>query len=106
MSNFMDAPAFPDRPDHPDFWRLSEILLQIDGRSNEDGREVFDEVSDNIDPASLIYMAEGRAKHGLQEFVAAKRDRVTTTDVVALVTAAWVEAFLVGARFQQRGGKQ
>lgn len=98
--------ALGPRPDHPDFWRLSEILLQLNARATEDGRRMIEEIGETVDFASVDYFARGRTNLAVNSFVADSGGKLTAREVMALLEAAWLEAFLVGVRFQERGGKQ
>lgn len=37
----LNDPRFPDRPQHPDFWRIADALTALDGRA-EGGKERTD----------------------------------------------------------------
>lgn len=111
--DFLNSSQFPNRPNHPDFWRLSEIVLQLDAAVLEDGVTVDSEVEKEIDVASLNYMAEQTALRVLQVLV----DQVPPPlrpavvpgmmqELVPLIDAAWKSGFVVGSRFQTRGGRQ
>src|SRR4051812_38164089 len=83
-------PNHPDRPQHPDFWRLSEIILELDGKFSEEGMENFDDfVNGEVDLDSIMYMAMQRALR--------LRGRN-----LGSISAIYVEAFLVGRRFERR----
>lgn len=91
MDSLQD-PSFPGRPTHPDFWKLSEIILQMDGKFAEDAPTDFEEFIDKeIDPTSIIYMAIQRA------------DRLQGRNVGS-IAALYMEAFIVGRRFERRYG--
>lgn len=100
MSNDpLNDPRFPDRPQHPDFWRISEVVLQNDGQADEGEMPVQDILKDTVDLESLSYFAMQRAGMNCQ--------RLGLPDALKTVIAgAWMDAFFAGARFQQRGGHQ
>ena len=84
----------PMRPDHPDFWRLSEIVLQIDAQADVPGTNIDDLVKQSIDLPSATYMALQRAL----------RIKTATGIELSLVylSAAWLEGLVVGIRSEQR----
>jgi hypothetical protein len=99
MSDPLNDPRFPKRPTHPDFWRISEVVLQHDGGADEGKKPLEEIVKDTVDLESLTYFAMQRAgmscqKMGLPEAL------------VPVLASVWLDAFLAGARFQQRGGHQ
>lgn len=54
-------PRFPDRPQHPDFWRLAAIVKQMDRVSLDEGWHMAIQKYAPVDVASLGYMAQQRA---------------------------------------------
>ena len=95
----LNDPRFPKRPNHPDFWRISEVVLQNDGQATEGDLSREDIVQDTVDLESLTYCAMQRAgmscqKAGLPEALA------------PVLGSVWLDAFLAGAKFQKRGGHQ
>lgn len=93
----------PLRPDHPDFWRLSQILLgtdlAVDGEPTADAkdaawRSLFENV---IDQQSALYMASQRA-------LLAAGDSGMDPVILARFTKVITDAFLAGVVFQQLGG--
>lgn len=87
----------PGRPDGPDFWALSDLMLQLDAWAREDGRSLTEIVGDLVDLRSLHYIAEQRIMRGVNAF------RLRPTDNERrLMAALYLEAFVMGARFQQR----
>lgn len=99
MSDPLNDPRFPKRPTHPDFWRMSEVVLQHDGEATEGNLPLDQIVKDTVDPESLTYFAMQRAgmlcqKSGLPE------------SLVPVLGSLWLDAFMAGAKFQQRGGHQ
>ena len=86
-------PRFPYRPDHPDFWLLSEAVKGNDARADA-GIDLRAILATYADPASVTYMAEAR----IQRFGA--QLSLTSSTRLAL-QAAWLDAFTAGVRFQQ-----
>jgi hypothetical protein len=99
MSDPLNDPRFPDRPTHPDFWRMSEIILQQDGDATEGGQSVEEIVKETVDMQSLSYFAMQRAGKQLQ-------NAGLPEALMPVVAATWMDAFLAGATFQKRGGHQ
>lgn len=94
---------FPLRPDHPDFWRISSILLKLDGRmeaaTTEDEREKVwaDNVARWVDGDTLNYSAMQRAFRPLG--IRTQADLVKHQDRVILLNVMWQEGFQIGAEF-------
>lgn len=103
-----DKSKHPHRPDHPDFWRLSEILLQLDAYGSEPRVRTAQYVSKRqkdpvtslfehtIDPDTLVYVATQRAMLA--------RGRIGDLPMEQSVRAAWIDGFMIGVRYQERGG--
>jgi len=84
-------PLFPDRPDHPDFLRLSKAVIHFDSEA-DGGRDIEEIVGELIDLPSLIYMADQRIlRTGLQGGNAIR----------ARLLALYVDAFSLGYRIAQ-----
>lgn len=83
---------FPNRPDHPDFWLMAEIVQDLDAAA--DDRIALERILGPVDAASLAYMAEQR---GLRAAMFLSRDRMNLA-----MAAAWVDAFKAGMEFQKR----
>lgn len=78
-------PRFPTRPQHPDFWLLSQVV--IDNDDNWTGR--FEErLAQYIDPESLFYLVTQRAQH-------TSGDPATLTKVAG----AMIDAFILGCGY-------
>lgn len=96
----------PLRPEHPDFWRMSELFLAGDGAIDEAaGEDAKEEVwrrrtTDVVDISSVTYMAAMRASRLLGP---------PTPETIMLhsqVSALFIDAFVAGALFERRGGHQ
>lgn len=96
MSDPLNDPRFPNRPTHPDFWRLSEVLTYLDGEAVESGRPLMEIAGELVDLKALTYVARMRAKKA--------RESVLQTDPETQLAATFLNAALVGILFQQRGG--
>jgi hypothetical protein len=96
----LNDPQFPGRPQHPDFWRISQVATQADGQSREGGQSTQEIMSAVVDPQSVRYAAEHRAlRVQAAMFAGAPDPRLT-----AVLTSLWLDGFLSGARFEQEGG--
>lgn len=93
--DFLRGPSF--RPDHPDFWALSDLMLQLDGQAEEGNRDAGQIAGEIIDERSLSYLA-------LQRVMRAEALTGERFTMRAQITAAalYLEAFVMGARFAQR----
>lgn len=114
----------PNRPDHPDYWRISEVVLKLDGRtqnpdvSDEERQKSFQELYNGVaDIESITYVAfhrtafafgvEGAAR--IEEMMAKLTGETSsrlTMEQRMKVIALWMEAFVIGAEFQKAGGHQ
>jgi hypothetical protein len=81
------------RPDHPDFWLLSQAILDLDAQADA-GQKVNDLVGRFIDPESVIYAALQRGLRGEMIW----RGRRVSREMIG---AVWLEAFTVGMMVQQ-----
>lgn len=82
----MTDPNFPDRPDHPDFWLMAEVVQDLDNAA-DDGLSA-DRIVADLDMTSVAYMAEQRALRA---------------QAGGMVPAAlWFDAFVMGVMFQRR----
>lgn len=99
MSDPLNDPRFPKRPTHPDFWRMSEVVLQNDGKSDEGNESLEQIVKDTVDPESLAYFAMQRAGKACQ-------NSGLPEALVPVLGSVWMDAFMAGAHFQKRGGHQ
>lgn len=102
MTGFTDPlrdPRFPDRPQTPDFWRLSEIGLAHDAAATEGGHSIGSIIGDVIDERSLIYYAEHRLGNAFEM----KLDALGPAGK-ALIMSVYIDAFLKGASFEKAGG--
>lgn len=94
---------FPQRPDHKDFWRLSSIILKLDGRMKEATTEdekqaVWDDNVDRwVDSDSLNYMAMQRAMRPLG--ITTAGDLQKNAELVILMNVLYQEGFQIGAEF-------
>ena len=94
-------PAFPNRPQHPNFYALSEAVRDNDAYVQERGmtiREVLDEARFDFD--SLRYMANQRAVMLVKGLDMKESD--TSEQALANLAAIWIDAFLAGLKVGDR----
>lgn len=95
MNDPLRDPRFPDRPQHPDFWRMAEVVL---GQDADSAAKTLEEVvGDLVDYESLEYMAAQRAAR-LRQFA-----HLSEAGTQAAM-AGWLTGFAAGVEFQRRGG--
>lgn len=86
------------RPSSHDFWKLSQIVLKLDGRMDEaapaDKREAFENtISEVIDIESASYMATQRA---LRAGLPPTRENARTLMLLATV---WLDGLTIGLNY-------
>ncbi len=91
----------PDkRPDHPDFWKMSQIIIDCDAQAEEQG---LDEVLDGyVDKDALVYMANQRAYRALNIQRESELQDAATRESVSIIAAMWMDAFIVGAKYERK----
>jgi len=86
------------RPDHPDFWTLSNVVIQIDAMAEQ--HQGFTEIVGRmIDIDSVTYMAEQRAIRAMGPNA--------SPATRSLIGATWIDGFMAGINYQnlmQQGG--
>jgi hypothetical protein len=80
----------PNRPEHPDLWRLVEIILRTDGAAEAGEKIVRTRLARAADLGSLRYLALQRAKRVRQ--IAADHG----WPPVRALNTAWLDGFLAG----------
>lgn len=97
----MTDPRFPNRPDHPDYWQLSEVLVTHDAEMDTGGN--FDDaVGRYIDLPSLAYAANNQAQMGMQRIGAAGKVVWDSRTVRMLMASTFISSFLAGMKYQIR----
>ena len=91
-------PQFPNRPQTPDFWRLSETILMLDGRSGG-GALVAEVVAGFVDVQSALYMTDQRVEMLIRDLGI----EVSTAMRVVLLTV-YMGGLTHGIAFEQAGG--
>jgi hypothetical protein len=94
MTDPMDRDKFPNRPDHPDFWRMSEVLLRIDGATSEGGESAPDVLG--VDMDSFMYVASERIRRAVD--IGGGQLPATVLYMV------FMDAFALGKGFAEAGG--
>lgn len=105
------TPDFPNRPSHPDFARLTEIIAELDAGASERMRAGASSLDVELegdallgsvaDPGSVAYVALQRALR----MVIAEGASYSSADWMRS-TALYLEAFIVGCRYHERYGKE
>lgn len=94
---------FPYRPDHPDFWTLSSVVLDFDTRmdtapSTAAKHEAYEAiVAERIHDPSLTYMAVQRARKAVAELGQPDNKALAT-----LIATVWSEGVLTGIEVERR----
>lgn len=101
MNDPLRDPRFPNRPQTPDYWRLSEVCLRLDGASGEGGKSFEDVVGDAVDPRSLAYVAEQRVGIFLQRLGLEHQIPPALRSVMETI---FVTSVVTGIEFQKAGG--
>jgi hypothetical protein len=83
----------PGRPDHPDFWLLSQAILDLDAQADA-GQGAEDIAGRMVDPACVAYMALQR---GLRAEMMMPGRRLTAQRAAV----PWMDGFLAGMMVQQ-----
>lgn len=112
MSDLNDLfPGPPDRPDTPEFWQLSEIVLGFDSMvENCESDEQFVGIvtrQNNGFPTEVVdYMAFNRTFPALQCFHPLALMSMGPENIHAFMMAAWSDAFCAGMEYQRKYGKE
>lgn len=88
---------FPDRPQHPDFERMSAVVIKLD-LDAEAGIALTNLVGADLE--SVVYMADQRA---LRSF-GPKRWALASPTLRQGILALYLDAFALGAGFNNLGG--
>lgn len=94
--------SYPGRPDHPDFAKLADVVLQQDGRSYDADFDFAKYLAEFIDADSLRHMARERSRRiadGLPT-------QLTLEDMVAAFSAIYLDAFMVGYQFHAKKAEE
>jgi hypothetical protein len=87
------------RPDHPDFWLISQVLIDNDKASEMGGLDgIVDQVARYVDPASIDYAARVQVTLLLDHV--GRRPLYTATEVTIMLQGLFQTAFVHGAAFQ------
>jgi hypothetical protein len=99
-----DDLAFPGRPEHGDFWRLSDFVLRLDGATEDiAGRSGYEEVLDDrlkgIDRESVVYMAQQRSLIVVSRMGLAGDEALMISTMIA---TGWIEGFLAARSLESQ----
>jgi hypothetical protein len=97
MSDPLRDSRFPNRPQHPDYWRLADVLNYLDGETTEGGKGLPEIVEGVIDLNSLTYAAGMRSLKARQLLDLPRGSE-------AALASMFVNGFLAGIRFEKEGG--
>lgn len=87
-----------NRPEHDDFWLLSQIIIDNDNAMETGTVLMEDKLAQVVDPDSVTYMARQRALRVVGPYA--------TTREQAKIAAIWLDAFMAGAAFQAKKNEQ
>ena len=111
MDDMLNDPRFPDRPSHPDFWRLGESSMQKDGAVREDGKSIDEVASGLIDMESVIYAGMVRAAQAVRqmnlvdEMKRARNNPARMEEIlVSVIAGSFMDGVTTGIRFEKAGG--
>lgn len=100
-------PGPDSRPDHPDFWKLAEIILALDASIDKEATDEEREkawhkgVSGSFtDMESLAYMATQRAMRVLG--ISTSGQLRALRGPLTSLSAMWMEGYVVGSKFEQK----
>lgn len=101
----------PNRPNHPDFWKLSQVLLKLDSgldvtNPDEEAKERQHQkrlAEIGIDSECLAYAALQRSFRALginstQDMLDPQKQLMAT-----MLSSVWVDAFAAGVFFEREG---
>lgn len=97
----LNDPRFPRRPQHEDFWRLVEVINQLDGQSKEAGRTLPDILAEMVDPESLEYVVNQRSTHPALAALVGP----LPPHLVAYAQGQMLNWFAIGYLYAQRYGR-
>lgn len=103
----LNDPRFPKRPATSEFWRLSEIVLQLDAsfkdaRSEGNDNELWAETLGRfIDANSLAYFAHQRVLRALQ--IETREEALEAKEMIIIMMQCYIDAFIIGCSYMERG---
>lgn len=88
-----------NRPEHPDFWLLSQTVIDNDALSDNGGS--FDGIiSEIVDVESLLYMGDQRMLRS--RAMLGRMDDNTKACLIAM----FIDGFMIGAKYQKLKGEK
>lgn len=108
MSDFFEGllSGPPDRPDHPDFWKLSDVVLRHDGQATDPTAafNMDERIARDIKPEVLTYMIGQRVAAMMQRGPLAQ-ELARVPKVAAMLSviaqASALDAFMIGVEWQK-----
>lgn len=93
----LSDPRFPDRPQHPDFWSITEVSNKLDGDVTEGGQSLPQILIENeiVDVNSLTYWATNRARQACQLLGLPEEKE-------ASLASLYIDAFSVGTLVERK----
>jgi hypothetical protein len=106
MSDPLDRDQFPNRPEHPDFWRLVDVINYLDGETSEGGRPLEAITDEYVDTESMVYLAKQRALRAITQLIGLGHFSDEGRVIIEMaLTSAEMDGFVAGARFEREHGK-
>jgi hypothetical protein len=99
----------PQRPNHPDFWKLSEIMLRLDGAiqagmSDQEKEEAWKAgiKEAGIDKQVITYAGMQRAMRPLN--IHTRQDMLDPAKqgLLQILASVWIDGFVMGSIYNQQ----
>lgn len=101
MTDPLSDPRFPDRPQHPHFWALSQIALRLDGDATEGGKTVPDMLDGVVDEDSLLYLMRSRTTLAVDRAMPGAPDQLKQM-LLIIAQSVYLDAFLTGYDYRDQ----
>lgn len=88
---------FEGRPQHPDFAKLVDVVLQQDGKTEDADFNFPAFLAEFLDPDSITYMAKQRA---MRTVANAGKNPTLNMGLVAMVASAYIDGFTTGYKYR------
>lgn len=79
----------PGQPEHTDFFTLSNIVLQLDGHTENPDFDFEDFLASIVDPESITYVAQQRVLRMVDQMGLPRQ-------LLPAIAAVWLDAFMIG----------
>ena len=90
----------PGQPTHPDFWRICDCVVEADAEATESEDGFQRVIGAIVDLTTLNYVAHQRTLR-LQTQA---RAPMSSEHWWMMASTLWLDGFIAGAKYQQRGG--